>query len=124
MKFKNDAQRRAVFANMNKEEKMPKNKDGYIYIAESTRKNGSKKIYTGKTTKNPKTRVKQHIKEIKKPNSKTWVGRGKNIRLIGAVRSSNISKAEGTVKKMSPHQKRNLGQYGAKQFNKRKKRVK
>ena len=101
---------------------MPKRKDGYLYILESTRKDGSKKIYTGMTQKKPSTRWRQHKKEVKKPYSKTWVGKGKSVRPIGAVYSRNVRKAERTVKKMSPTQKRNLGRYGAKQYYKKKKR--
>ena len=97
-------------------------KGGYVYVGESTRKDGSKKLYTGMTHKKPFTRWGQHKKEVKKSYSKTWVGKGKSFRPIGAVWSSNPSKAEKTVKKMSPTQKRNFGRMGAKRYYKKKRR--
>lgn len=50
---------------------MTRKKGGYVYVAESTRKDGSKKIYTGMTTKKPTSRWGQHMKEVKKTHSKT-----------------------------------------------------
>lgn len=101
---------------------MPKQKGGYVYVGESTRRDGSKKLYTGMTQKKPSTRWGQHKKEVKKPYSKTWVGKGKSFKPIGAVWSSNPAKAERTVKKMLPSQKRNFGRMGAKRYYKKKKR--
>ena len=94
-------------------------KSGYVYVAESTRRDGSKKIYTGMTQKKPTTRWGQHMKEVKKTNSKTWTGKGKSFRPIGAVWSSNPRKAERTVKKMSSKQKRNFGRMAAKRYHKK-----
>ena len=102
---------------------MPRRKGGWVYVGESTRKDGSKKIYTGMTQKkSPLTRWGPHKKEVKKPYSKTWVGKGKSFKPIGAVWSSNPFKAERTVKKMSSSQKRSFGRMGAKRYYKKKKR--
>ena len=74
------------------------------------------------TTKKPSTRWRQHMKEVKKKNSKTYTGKGKYFKPIGAVWSSNPLKAEKTVKKMSPAQKRNFGRLGAKKYYKKRKK--
>ncbi|EMR75241.1 hypothetical protein MBGDF03_00585 [Thermoplasmatales archaeon SCGC AB-540-F20] len=99
-----------------------KKKGGWVYVGESTRPNGSKKTYVGKTSRSPSTRWREHKKAVKSKSSKTWTGKGKSFRPIGAVWSSNPSKAEKTVKKMSPTQKRNFGRYGARTYYKKKKR--
>jgi len=101
---------------------VPKKKGGYVYVGESTRQDGSKKLYVGKTSRKPSTRWGEHKKSVKSNNSKTWVGKGKSFRPIGAVWSSNPSKAERTVKKLSPVKKRSFGRYGAKTYYKKKKR--
>ena len=101
---------------------MPRQKGGYLYVGESTRSDGSKKMYVGKTNRKPSTRWGEHKKSVKSTSSKTWVGKGKSFRPIGAVWSSNPSKAERTVKKMSSTQKRNFGRMGAKRYYKKKKR--
>ena len=101
---------------------MARKKGGWVYTAVSTRKNGSKKIYTGMTRKKPTTRWGQHMKEVKKSNSKTWTGKGNSFKPIGAVWSSNPRKAEKTVKKMSPSQKRSFGRMGAKRYYKKRRR--
>jgi hypothetical protein len=101
---------------------MPRKKGGWVYTAESTRKDGSKRIYTGMTRKKPAARWGQHKKEVKKTNSKTWTGKGKSFRPIGAVWSSNPAKAEKTVKKMSPAQKRSFGRIGAKRYYKKRRK--
>lgn len=99
--------------------KRPK-KGGWIYVAESTRKDGSKKMYTGMTRRSPKVRWGEHIKNVKLDNSNTWTGKGKYFRPLGAVWSSNPEKAEKTIKKMSPAQKRAIGREGAKRYKKKK----
>jgi len=101
---------------------MPRRKGGYLYGGESTRKDGSKKFYVGKTSRSPSTRWGEHMKAVKSKSSKTWVGKGKYFRPMGAVWSSNPSKAEKTVKKMSPTQKRNLFRKGAKRYYKKKRK--
>ena len=90
-----------------------------MYILESLRKDGSKKIYTGHTKRTVRKRVGEHILEVKKPESKTWVGRGRWVRLLGAVFSRNVFKAERTIKKMRPTRKRNLAGLGARRYEKK-----
>lgn len=96
-----------------------KKKKGYVYVAESTRRDGTRKIYTGKTTRSPYIRMGEHINSVKSPNKSSWVSKGERIRLIGAVRSSNPTKAEKTIKRMSPSQKKAIGRYGASKYSKR-----
>jgi len=79
-------------------------------------------MYVGKTSRLPSTRWGEHKKEVKKSYSKTWMGKGKSFKPIGAVWSSNSSKAERTVKKMSPTQKRNFGRMGARMYYKKKRK--
>jgi hypothetical protein len=49
---------------------------GWVYVAESTRANGSKKIYTGMTTRSPYVRWGEHIRNVQKRNKSSWVGKG------------------------------------------------
>jgi predicted GIY-YIG superfamily endonuclease len=46
-----------------------KKKGGWVYIGESTRADGSKKLYTGITRRSPTKRWGEHIASIKK---KRW----------------------------------------------------
>jgi hypothetical protein len=39
-----------------------KKKGGWVYMGESTRKNGTKKIYTGMTRRSPAKRFREHKK--------------------------------------------------------------
>lgn len=96
-----------------------KKKGGYVYVAESTRSDGSRKMYVGKTSRSPQKRWGEHMRETKKPYSKTWTGKGKSFRPVGAVWSSNPSKAERTLKSKSSSQKRSFGKYAAKKYRKR-----
>lgn len=43
-----------------------KRKGGWVYFGESTRQDGSEKIYTGITRHSPSTRWGEHIKGVKK----------------------------------------------------------
>ncbi|MBW2984760.1 hypothetical protein KY361_06590 [Candidatus Woesearchaeota archaeon] len=99
-----------------------KKKGGWVYTAESTRADGSKKIYTGMTRRKPYTRWGEHIKSVKSNKSKSWVGKGKWIRPLGAVWSSNPEKAERTIKRMSSKGKRVIGAIGARRYKKRRRR--
>jgi len=101
---------------------MAKKKGGWVYVGESTRSDGSKKLYVGKTTRSPSTRWNEHKKATKSKNSNTWTGRGKSFRPVGAVWSKNPTKAEKTVKKMTPAQKKSFGRLGAKRYYKSKRR--
>ena len=60
--------------------------------------------------------------EVKKKDSKTWTGKGKRFKPIGALWSSNPAKAEKTIKKLSPAKKRSLGRLGAKRYKAKKKK--
>jgi len=94
-------------------------KSGTVYIGESTRSNGTKKIYTGITRRPVQVRWKEHISASKSPNSKTWVGKGNNFKPIGAFFSRNPEKAEKTIKGLKPHQKRYLARGAAMKYKKK-----
>src|SRR3989344_3137836 len=96
-----------------------KKKGGYVYVAESTRPDGSKKLYVGKTTRTHSTRWGEHMRSQQSENKKSWTSRGTYFRPIGAVWSNNPDKAERTVKGMSPEQKRNFGREGARRYKKK-----
>lgn len=98
---------------------MKKKKSGSVYFLECLRKNGDKPIYTGKTTRPVKTREKEHQSQIKSKQNKTWVSKSVSARLLGALPSKNPSKAEATIKKLKPHQKRYLARSAAIKFKKR-----
>ena len=91
---------------------------GWVYVGESTRKDGSKKIYTGMTTRSPHVRWSEHIRNVRNGN-KSWVGKGTYFKPLGAVWSSNARKAEKTIKSFSSHQKRSFGSYAARRYYKR-----
>jgi len=74
-------------------------KEGRVYFGKSVRKSGKAKEYVGSTTRNVKTREAEHQKEVRKNNSKTWVGKGKSYKTTGSFWSKNARKAENTVKK-------------------------
>lgn len=97
-----------------------KKKSGSVYFGESTRRNGSKKIYTGKTKRPVRTRWKEHINSVKSENGKTWVSKGTNFKPMGAIFSRNPDKAERTIKKLKPHQKKYLTRGGAMKYKKKK----
>lgn len=94
-------------------------KSGSVYFGESTRKSGSKMIYTGKTKRPVRTRWKEHVNSVKSSKSKTWVGKGTAFKPLGAIYSRNPDKAERTIKKLKPHQKRYLARGGAMRFKKK-----
>ena len=99
-----------------------KKKSGTVYFGESTRSDNSKKIYTGMTRRPVRTRWKEHENSVKSPNSKTWVGKGKSWKPMGALYSKNPEKAERTIKKLKPHQKKYLARGGAIKYNKKRKK--
>ncbi len=94
-------------------------KKGKVYFGESTRKDGTKKIYTGQTKRSVYERVGEHLKEVKKPKSKTYTGRGTGFKLLGSIFSNNRFKAERSIKKMSPEAKRSLAKKGARKYKKK-----
>lgn len=82
---------------------------GHVYILESTRRNGRKMRYVGQTGRSVYIRVGEHIREVKRSDSKTWVGRGIWARLLGSFFSQNRFKAERTMKRkwrQSPYHRR------------------
>jgi len=91
-------------------------KGGWVYTGVSTRRDASKKIYTGITRKNPYKRWGEHISSI--GTDRSWVGRGIHFKPIGAVWSRNPEKTEKTVKSMKPEQKINFGKLGARRYSK------
>ena len=81
---------------MAKDSKKPKG--GWVYVGESKRSDGTKKHYTGSTTRDVKTREKEHKSEVRKKDSKTWVGRGSSYKTIGSFWSKNPRADEKKVK--------------------------
>lgn len=94
-------------------------KAGKVYFLESTRKDGSKKVYVGQTKRSVYKRVGEHIKEVKKPGSKTYTGRGTGLRILGSIFSNNRFKTEKSCKKLTPTQKKALAKKGARNVKKR-----
>jgi predicted GIY-YIG superfamily endonuclease len=88
---------------------------GYVYVAESTRKDGSKKTYVGMTSRKPKERWSEHMSG----KGGRFTSSGTNFRPIGALWSSNPRKAERTLKSRTPAQKRAFGRYAASKYKKR-----
>ena len=74
-------------------------KGGYVYFGRSVRKNGSVQEYVGSTTRTVAIREKEHKREVRKSNSKTWVGKGTTFKVTDSFYSSNPRKAEATIKK-------------------------
>ena len=102
---------------------MKNTKKGKVYILGTTRKNGEEKLYTGQTGRSVYKRVGEHIGEVKKANSKTYIGRGKRVKLLGSIFSTNRFKAEKTIKKMPPSAKRKLAKSGAKKYKSSRKKA-
>ncbi len=92
-----------------------------MYFGISTRNDGSEKIYTGQTRRSVYKRAGEHIKETKKPSSKTYTGKGKSFKLLGSIFSTNRYKAEKTIKKLPRKTKISMAKRGARNY-KRKKR--
>lgn len=90
-------------------------------MGESTRKDGSKKVYTGITRRPVKKRWGEHISASKSSTSKTWTGKGTSFKPIGAFKSRNPEKAEKTIKNLKPHQKRYLARGAAMKYKMKKK---
>lgn len=85
-----------------------KKKAGWVYGMESTRRDGSKKMYVGSTSRSPSVRFGEHIRSVKSGSGKTWVSRGTYARPVGAVWSSNAPKAERTIKSMPSKKKKSI----------------
>lgn len=95
-------------------------KIGRVYLGLSTRRDGSKKVYTGITRRPVQTRWKEHMSASKSSNSKTWTGRGTFFKPMGAFISRNPEKAERTIKKLKPHQKKYLARGAAIRYKRKK----
>ena len=91
---------------MAKDSKKPKG--GWVYVGESKRSDGTKKHYVGSTTRDVKTREKEHKSEVRKKNSKTWVGKGSSYKTIGSFWSKNPRADEKKVKAMSRSERKKL----------------
>ena len=74
-------------------------KSGYVYFGRSERKNGKVQEYVGSTTRNVRTREREHKREVRKKRSKTWVGKGNSFKVTDSFWSTNPRKAERTIKR-------------------------
>ena len=93
----------------------PKARVGYVYVAESTRPDGSKQIYTGMTRRSLFVRWGEHMRG----RGGKYTSKGTWFRPLGAVWSSNPRKAEKTIKKMTSAQKRIFGYKAARSYRNR-----
>lgn len=74
-------------------------KGGWVYQGISTRRDGSKKTYTGMTRRSPWTRAKEHrYGAIGGGSKKSWTSRGTDFKLKNYFWSNNPRKAENTIK--------------------------
>jgi predicted GIY-YIG superfamily endonuclease len=89
---------------------------GFVYVGESIRQDGSRKVYTGMTTRTPRERWSEHRRSVNSKTSTSWVGRGISFRPLGAVWSWNAHKAERTIKRMSAVGKRQFGRHAARRY--------
>jgi len=90
-----------------------KKKGGWVYVGESCRKDGSKKIYVGKTSRSPAKRWGEHIDSVRSGKKSSWVSKGTYFKPIGAAWSSNPTQAEKTLKRKTSSAKRSFGRYAA-----------
>ena len=65
------------------------------------------------------TRVGEHIREVKKKESKTYTGKGTKVKLLGSFSSKKPFKAEKTCKKLTPTKKKALAKKGARKYKKK-----
>ena len=59
---------------------------GFVYILESTRRNGERKLYVGQTARPVCVRLYEHTCDLKHQRG-TWIVRGAAVRLLGAFTS-------------------------------------
>ena len=76
-------------------------KSGYVYVGNSTRRDGTVMQYTGSTTRTVRIREREHKREVAKKNSKTWTGKGTDFKVTGYFKSKNPRSDEKKLKKMS-----------------------
>ena len=105
---------------MPRKKKPTKSKAGHVYIAEVTSKSGKKSLYTGQTGRSVHERVGEHMAAQNSGDTKSFTGRGKSIKLLGSVFSSDRFKAEKTIKGLSPTKKRNIARKGARNYRRKK----
>ncbi len=96
------------------------NKPGWVYFGDSTRKDGTKKTYTGITRRPLSKRWGEHISSQFSKDKKTWVSKGKYFKPLGGLWSNNPEKAERTIKRLDNYSKRALAKKGAINYYKRK----
>ena len=92
-----------------------KPRGGYVYVAETTRPDGSKRVYTGMTRRSPYVRWGEHMRG----RGGKYTSRGTWFKPLGAVWSSNPRKAEKTIKSMNSAQKRAFGYAAARSYHSR-----
>ena len=63
-----------------------------MYFGRSERKNGSVQEYVGSTTRTVAIREKEHKREVRKSNSKTWVGKGTTFKVTDVVKKQKAPK--------------------------------
>ena len=76
-------------------------KSGYVYVGNSTRRDGTVKQYTGSTTRTVRIREREHKRAGSKKNSKTWTGKGTDLKITGYFKSKNPRRDEKKLKGMS-----------------------
>ncbi|HDR53613.1 MAG TPA: hypothetical protein ENN60_03015 [archaeon] len=81
---------------------------GFIYIAESVRRDGSVKLYVGMTARPVGERVAEHLKEVETQNRRTWCGQGTAFRLLGFKWFEDRHRMEREVKKWPTCKKREI----------------
>lgn len=90
-------------------------KPGMVYLAESTRQNGSKQIYTGMTRRSLWIRWREHMTG----RGGKYTSKGVWFRPLAAFWSRNPHKAELTVKKMTSAGKRSFARSLAGKYKRR-----
>jgi predicted GIY-YIG superfamily endonuclease len=85
---------------------------GFVYVAESTRPDGSKQIYTGMTRRHPYERWTEHMQG----RGGGYTSRGTYFKPLGAKWFPEPYKMEREIKKWSSSQKRAFGRAIAKEY--------
>jgi len=101
-KFKPFQNNKANVGRKKKGKKKNKSKSGKVYLARYKTKTGKTQYYTGQTNKTPKERMRTHKK------NKDFLGKQRNVKLVGVINSSNRFKAEKTIKNMPKKKKLKL----------------
>jgi len=80
-----------------------KKRGGHVSVGESTRCDGSIKLYTGITRRSLSERLKEHQDSI--GGNKISVAQGTSFKPLGSQYSANPEKTERTVKSLNKKQK-------------------